>query len=181
MIVELTTLDLGDRRAPVEIRVNRRAKRLILKVDTIRGRAILTAPSKAAIPEAISFAQSRAAWVREQLATSNGARPFIPGAQIPFKGEPLIVVNEGGPRSAISVRRSEGDNPDHLIVGGDSAHVNRRIVDWMKKQARLTLTAHSDAFSAQTRRFSRTHHYSGYKIPLGLVRQQWRSFIFPGD
>lgn len=149
MIVEHMILDLGNRRTPVEIRVNRRAKRLILKVDTIRGRAIVTAPSKAAIPEALSFAQSRAAWVREQLAASDGARPFIPGAQIPFQGDPLIVVNEGGPRSAIIVRRPPADGPDHLVVGGDSTHVNRRIVDWMKKQARITLTAHADAFSAK--------------------------------
>ncbi len=148
MIVEYATLDLGDRQAPVEIRVNRRAKRLILKVDTIRARVIVTSPSKAAIPEAISFATSRAAWLREQLAASVGARPFVPGAEFPLEGAPHIVINEGGPRSRIRTDANADGRPA-LFVGGDPAHTNRRVADWLKKRARRTLTEQTDDFCAQ--------------------------------
>ena len=48
-----TEINIGARAAPLIARVNRRAKRLILKVDPIAGEIHVTAPSKRAVPEAI--------------------------------------------------------------------------------------------------------------------------------
>ncbi|MEM9169749.1 MAG: SprT family zinc-dependent metalloprotease [Pseudomonadota bacterium] len=139
-------LDLGDRRAPVTVRINRRARRFILRVDALKGGAVVTVPSKRAIPEGLAFAQSRADWVRRQLDDRPGPRPFTAGSAAPFRGEAHTVVNEGGARRA--VRRATGDPPS-LVVGGAPEHVNRRLVDWMKRQAREHFMARADAFAAQ--------------------------------
>lgn len=136
------TIDLGDRTAPLTARVNRRARRLIVKVDAVAGRVIVTAPSKRALPEAIDFARTRARWIMRQLDEGDGARPFADGVVFPYRGAPLCVVNEGGARAGV---RMDGER---LLAGGDSRYLNRRVTDWLKAQARQALTARADHYAA---------------------------------
>ncbi|MFZ5616406.1 MAG: M48 family metallopeptidase [Pseudomonadota bacterium] len=138
-----TTIDLGDRTLPLTARVNRRARRLIVTVDAISGRVIVTAPSNRALPEAVDFAKTRARWIRRQLTESDGAKPFGSGLVFPLRGAPVSVVNEGGPRGAV---RLVGDR---LIAGGEEAHLNRRITDWLKSEARRALTERADHFATR--------------------------------
>ncbi|HXI85817.1 MAG TPA: SprT family zinc-dependent metalloprotease [Parvularculaceae bacterium] len=130
------TLDLGDRLAPATLCVNRRAKRLIVKVDAISGRILVTAPSKRAVPEALRFAQTRAPWIKLRLAEGGAARPFFDGGVCPFRGVPHRVVNEGSSRAP--VRLAEGAPPS-IFIGGEPAHLNRRLVDWLKREAHKAL------------------------------------------
>ena len=138
-----TTLDLGDRTAPLTARVNRRARRLIVKVDSIQGRVYVTAPSKRALPEALEFAQSRVVWIRDQLRDGAPARPFRHGITFPFRDAELTVCNSGSPRDGVKLH---GRN---LIVGGLCDHVNRRVVDWLKREARRSLTERVDFYAGQ--------------------------------
>lgn len=137
-----TTIDLGDRCAPLTARVNRRARRLIVSVDSVSGRVFVTAPSKRALPEALAFARTRVNWINKQLDQSGGPKPFRDGLAIPFRGAPVWIVNDGGPRAGV---RLEGDR---LIAGGDRLHLNRRVTDWLKAQARITLTERADHYAA---------------------------------
>ncbi len=138
-----STIDLGERTAPLTARVNRRARRLIVKVDAISGRVIVTAPSKRALPEAIEFARTRARWIMRQLDECAGAKPFRDGVTFPFRGAPVSIVSDGGPRAGV---RLDGDR---LLAGGEARHVNRRVTDWLKSEARKTLTERADHHSAQ--------------------------------
>ena len=52
-----TEIDLGDRIAPLTAKINKRAKKLIVKVDPVAGRVLVTAPSKRSLPEALRFAE----------------------------------------------------------------------------------------------------------------------------
>jgi predicted metal-dependent hydrolase len=36
---------------------------------------------------------------------------------------------------------------DRLLAGGDARHINRRITDWLKAEARRTLTARADFYA----------------------------------
>ena len=45
-----TEIDLGDRIAPLTAKINKRAKKLIVKVDPVAGRVLVTAPSKRSLP-----------------------------------------------------------------------------------------------------------------------------------
>lgn len=136
-----TTIDLGDRTAPLVARINRRARRLIVTVDSVAGRVIVTAPSRRALPEALDFARTRARWISRQLNEGRCAKPFRSGLSFPFRGSDITIFNEGGPRSAVRL------SDRRLIVGGDEQHINRRTTEWLKAEARAVLTERADHFS----------------------------------
>lgn len=136
-----TTIDLGDRTAPLTARINRRARRLIVTVDAVSGRVFVTAPSKRALPEALDFAKTRARWICRQLEEGRGGKPFRDGLVIPFRGAPTLIVNEGGPRAGVRL------NGDRLLAGGEASHLNRRVTDWLKSEARRALTERADHYS----------------------------------
>lgn len=136
------TIDLGDRTAPLTTRVNRRARRLIVTVDSINGCVIVTAPSRRALPEAIDFAKTRAPWISRQLEDGGGAKPFRNGSIAPYRGAPKLIVLDGGPRAGV---RLDGDR---LLAGGDEKHLNRRVTDWMKAEAHRILTERVDHYAS---------------------------------
>lgn len=142
-------LDLGGRRAPLIARVNRRAKRLILKVDPAAGEIYVTAPSKRALPEAIAFARARADWIAGELDESLRARPFQPGQRVPLRGRAHHIAH--APSARRPVERREAPAPS-LVVGGDAAHLNRRLADWLKREARKDLTAATERYCAMLER-----------------------------
>ena len=145
MTITETQITLGGASAILDIRVNPRAKRLILKVDPVRGRILVTAPSKRAVPEAIAFAKSRAHWLEQQLATGARAIPFAAGDIAPFEGAPHRIIAAPDRRASVRLRRPASETaPGEISVGGDPAFVNRRMVDWLKTAARRRLTERAD-------------------------------------
>jgi len=174
MHIHQTTLDLQDGETPVEVRVNRRAKRLILKVDAVRGRAIVTAPSKQAIPEALAFARARGTWISEQLEQRLRGRPFSPGAICPFRGVSHVIFNAGPPRAQVKVTPPPSEETyGEIVVGGDPSHVNRRIIDWLKRQAKTILTEKVDYYSDMVGRKRGT-------ISVRDTRSRWGSCASDG-
>ncbi len=178
---EETTIDLGDRVAPLTARVNRRARRLIVTVDAITGRVFVTAPSKRALPEALDFAKTRARWITRQLDQSGGARPFRAGLVFPLRGAPVSVVNDGGPRAGV---RLDGDC---LFAGGDEKHLNRRITDWLKTEARRALTDRADHHAAALGRkrgaisIRDTRSRWGSCARNGALSFSWRLILAPPE
>lgn len=162
-----TTIDLGDRTAPLTARVNRRARRLIITVNSIGGKVIVTAPSKRAIPEALDFARNHTTWIKRRLAETTGALPFENGRVFPLRGHPVEIVNEGGLRAAIAL------NGDRLIVGGEPHHLNRRVTDWLKSEARRILTARADHYAGLLNRRRGT-------ISIRDTRSRWGSCATDG-
>ena len=132
-----TEINIDDRPQALVVRVNRRAKHLILKVDPYAGEIQVTAPSKRAVPEAIAFARERADWIASQLDEELRARPFEEGMTVPYLGTLHVLERCGRPRAPISV--SPGP-PARITAGGEKEHLNRRIVEWMKREARMALT-----------------------------------------
>lgn len=141
-----TEINIGARKAPLVARVNRRAKRLIVKVDPVAGEIHVTAPSKRTLPQAIAFAQERADWIEGQLNESLRGKPFAPGAVIPYCGADHIIIHSREPRAPVRLDNSAAPT---IQVGGDTAHVNRRVTDWLKKQARAKLTERADIYCAR--------------------------------
>jgi len=176
-----TTIDLGDRTAPLTARVNRRARRLIVTVDAVSGRVIVTAPSKRALPEALDFAKTRAGWISSQLDRSGGAKPFCDGLVIPLRGAPVSIVNEGGPRGAV---RLDGDR---LIAGGDARHLNRRVTEWLRTEARKALTERADHYAAAVGRkrgpitIRDTRSRWGSCARNGALSFSWRLILAPPE
>ncbi len=152
-----TEINIGAVSAPLVARVNRRAKKLIVKVDPVTGEILVTAPSRRTLPDAIAFAHERADWIAGQMKNAVRARPFAPNAIIPYRGVDHVIVQCGGPRAPVRV--DHGSGRDHatagaerrpeIRVGGAAEHVNRRLTDWLKKQARQRLIERADHYSAR--------------------------------
>lgn len=140
-----TEITIGERPTPLIARVNRRAKQLILKVDPVAGEILVTAPSKRTIPEAIKFAQDRIDWIAEQLSESLRGKPFAAGMRIPFTGVDHIIISDPSTRSAV---RLDDDLFPAIRVGGQPEHLNRRVSDWLKREARRRLTEKVDHYCA---------------------------------
>lgn len=175
-----TTIDLGDRSAPLTARVNRRARRLIVKVDPVKGRVIVTAPTKRALNDAIDFARTRARWIAGEL-DAGGARPFAPGATFPLRGAPVVVEAAGRGRDGVRLEA------DRLLAGGDPAHLNRRVTDWLKKEARTALTERVDHYAGLLERrrgpisIRDTRSRWGSCARDGALSFSWRLIMAPPD
>ena len=135
-------LPLSDRTLTAKVTVNRRAKRFILKVDPVAGIVHITSPTKRGIPDAITFAKANENWIRRELTNAVCARPFLPDVHFPFLDRTLKICHQGVART-----RLIATDDNRLLVGGDRAHINRRVTDWLKKQARSRLTMRADYYA----------------------------------
>ena len=177
------SVDLGDRLAPLVVRVNRRARRLIVRVDAVAGSVLVTAPSKRAIPEALRFARSKAGWIRRQFERGDSPRPFVAGGECPYRGVFHRIELDGPPRAP--VRRI--DDPPRLLIGGEAAHLNRRLTDWLKAEARRAIEArvavHAAALGRRVTRVCVRDQASrwGSCSSAGALSFSWRLILAPPD
>ncbi|MEL7030244.1 MAG: SprT family zinc-dependent metalloprotease [Pseudomonadota bacterium] len=175
-------LMIEGRPTPVRLRVNRRAKRLIVRVDPAEGAVVVTAPSKRALPEALDFAASRADWIAEQLASAPAPIPFRPGARVPFRGVEHLIVHVHATRTP--VRRVQGIAA-RLVVSGGAAHVPRRLEDWLRREARSLLSErcerHAAVLGRKVRRISVRDPRSrwGSCSSEGALSFSWRLVMAP--
>jgi len=133
-------LRIDGRPVEVTMQLNRRARRLIVKVHPSTGEVTVVAPSKSAFSEALEFARTESEWIARRL--KNVPRPvaFELGARIPLRGE-LHVIRRGEPRSRpVWVDRSE-DEPVIRVCGGNE-HTERRVFDFLKREARKSFDSH---------------------------------------
>ncbi len=166
-----TEINIGARATPLITRVNRRAKRLILKVDPVAGEIHVTAPSKRAVPEAIRFAHERIDWIASQLSDNLRAKPFVSGMKIPYEGADHIILHDEKLRGAPHI---DNELMPVIRVGGGPEHLNRRVCDWLKRQARKKLMERVDFHCAELGKKRRT-------LRIRDTRTRWGSCSSDGD
>ncbi|MEL6361057.1 MAG: SprT family zinc-dependent metalloprotease [Pseudomonadota bacterium] len=135
-----STITIDGRTVPINMRINRRAKRIILRIDRLHSSVTITVPSERRVKEALSFAETRRAWIKAQLENAARPSPFQDGTQFPLRGQKTDIVHVSKATHAIEL---DTDNR-RLLVSGDTPHINRRVTDWLKRQARIDLTARAD-------------------------------------
>src|SRR5471030_2207556 len=85
-------LRIDGRAVEVTMRLNPRARRLIVKVHPSTGEISVIAPSQRALDRALDFAQGEAPWISRQLARVPQKVALVPGARIPFLGREHEIV-----------------------------------------------------------------------------------------
>jgi predicted metal-dependent hydrolase len=143
---------------PIVLRRSARARRISLRVSRLDGRVTLTVPAKLAEKEALEFAESKADWLRRNLAERPVAEQVDIGTELPFQGE-LLTVQPGSGRA---VRK---ENEALLVPAGKVA---ARVQAFLKVEARQRLVAACDGFAARLGR-----DYS--RITLRDTRSRWGS------
>ena len=133
--------DIG---APVIIRVNPRARRIGLRIDSAERRVELVLPRSAAVQTGLRFLAAKREWVLTRLEALPQAVPFADGTIVPVLGVPHRIRLESAPALQL-VRIGDGE----IRVSGNPAYLARRVRDHLVAAARAELTLRARLLAAR--------------------------------
>ena len=167
----------------VRLKVNRRARRISLRIDPARGEAVAVAPSQRRLPEAASFARERARWAAERLAAQPAKRPFAPGTYAPLRGVPTLLA--AVPNASAARLVVEGGETV-IVSGGEGPAFARRVENLLRREALKDLTEatarHARALGLRvpTTAVADPRSRWGSCTPgRGAIRYSWRLVLAP--
>jgi predicted metal-dependent hydrolase len=128
-------LKIEGRAVEVSVKLNPRARRLIVKVHPTSGEVSVVAPSKKALERALEFARGQTDWIARQLAHVPSRVALVPGAHMPLRGVEHLIARGDGAHAPVWI----DDNAPIIRVGGRVEHAPRRLLDFLKRRARQTL------------------------------------------
>jgi predicted metal-dependent hydrolase len=133
-------LDLG---APVTIRVNPRARRLLLRIDASDRTVELVLPKGVPAEHGLRFLGAQRGWIAARLAALPQPVRFAEGAVVPVFGVPHRICRETGPAAAVAIVDGE------IRVRGAPEHAARRVRDFLVRLARQELGRRARLYAAQ--------------------------------
>lgn len=168
----------------VRLRRHRQARRYTLRIDAASREVVLTMPPRGSLMEAREFAQKHGAWIAARLKRLPKAAPFAHGADVPLRGASHRIVHRRGERGTVWTERST--NGERLLcVAGESVHLNRRVNDFLKREALRDLQAASRLYAGELgvtiRRISARDQSSrwGSCSSTGVLSFSWRLILAP--
>jgi predicted metal-dependent hydrolase len=184
--VEKAELEIDGDILPLILKRHRRARRMILRLDR-RGTAIvLTMPYRATRKSALEFARTQARWIRSRLESELQHIPFAEGSIIPLRGRAHAIRLKEGRRGTVRVAAPTGEAPGLIEVAGESAHLARRLTDWLKAECKKDVVAASLAYAkamdVTVRKVSVRDQASrwGSCSASGQLSFSWRLILAPG-
>jgi predicted metal-dependent hydrolase len=141
-IIEPALLAIQGRSIAVSFRRNARARRLVLRLSRDRCGVIVTLPPRVSRSEALDFARKSSRWIGERLKSEPADRPLRAGEEIVIRGGRRRIAHSGSRRGIVALTEAA------VIVSGDEAHLARRLVEWLKSQAKRDLLAASEFYAA---------------------------------
>jgi len=138
-------LRIDGRAVEVTLRLNPRARRLIVKVHPSTGEVTVVAPSRRALDHALEFARGESEWISRRLAHVPQPVVLDIGSRLPYRGEEFVVGRGSGGPAPVWADRAQGI----IRVSGHEAHAPRRILDFLKRDARKVLEARVMEYAAR--------------------------------
>lgn len=117
------------------------ARRFTLRVRAATRDIVLTMPARANVRQAQEFAQNQAGWIADRIARLPQQLPFRPGAKILLRGieRSLRHCPEAEPARRGPAWVEEREGMKVICAGGDLAHFERRVTDFLRREARRDL------------------------------------------
>jgi len=141
---------------PVTLKLNPRARRLIVKVHPSTGEVTVVAPSRRSLAHAMEFARKESDWIARRLAHVPEPVPLGLGRRILYRGEEHVIRYGDESRKPVWIERE--DDERIIRVTGRSEHAARRVLDFLKREARKVLNMralyYSDALGVKPRRIT---------------------------
>jgi predicted metal-dependent hydrolase len=168
----------------VRVRRHRQARRYTLRIHAASREVILTMPPRGSLREAKEFAQKHGGWIAARLCRLPVAAPFADGAAIPLRGVPHRIVHRPDTRGTVWTETA--DNGEALIcVAGQAPHVERRVSDYLRREAHRDLDASSrraaNELGVTVKRISVRDQSSrwGSCSTTGVLSYSWRLILAP--
>jgi len=168
----------------IKLRRHRRARRYTLRIHPTDRAAILTMPPRGTIAEAREFAKMHGGWIAARLGRLPKAAPFQPGTVVPLRGVPHRIVHRAGERGTVwTETRDSGEKI--LCVAGDAEYTERRVHDFLKREARKDLQKAAQIYAGElgvrVRRVSIRDQSSrwGSCTTAGSLSFSWRLILAP--
>jgi predicted metal-dependent hydrolase len=169
---------------PVRLRRHRQARRYTLRIDAASREVVLTLPLRGSLKDARDFAHKHGGWIAARLGRLPEAAPFQHGTEVPLRGVAHRIVHRRGHRGTVWTETDEAGNR-LLCVAGEAPHVDRRVADFLKREARRDLEAASRAHAAKLgvafKRISVRDQSSrwGSCSNSGMLSFSWRLILAP--
>jgi predicted metal-dependent hydrolase len=166
--------------APVSIRVSGRARRVAVRIDSVGSKVELVLPRSVPTAAGLRFLAAKREWIAARLATLPQPVPFAEGAIVPVLGVPHRIRHDrDSTRSPVEIVDGE------IRVGGDPAHLARRVRDHLVFTARVELAPRARRLAARIgRQVSRitvrdTKSRWGSCSGQGNLSFSWRLILAP--
>ena len=124
-----TILRVAEREIPLLVTRNPRARRISISLDG-SGAVRLTLPRRTPLRHGLEFAEDRADWIVDHLNALPARVPFAAGAVLPLLGVDHVIRHD--PAAQRGVWRADGV----IHVSGQAEHLPRRVLDFLKVEAR---------------------------------------------
>jgi predicted metal-dependent hydrolase len=168
----------------VRVRRHRQARRYTLRIQAATREVVLTIPPRGTLKEAREFAQKHGSWIATRLGRLPEAVRFAEGIEVPLRGVPHRIAHRRGARGTVWIETgSAGERL--LCVAGEAPHVDRRIGDFLRREAKRELEAASLQFAAALgvtiKRVSVRDQASrwGSCSTAGVLSYSWRLILAP--
>ena len=129
---------VGGRDVAVELREHATARRIVMRIAPGGEALRLTVPKRTPARTILDFLKRHEGWAADRLSKVARTQVVGDGSVLPFRGGVLTVRREAGRRAVSFKETAEGPV---LFVGGDEAHVARRVKDFLVREARRDLDA----------------------------------------
>jgi hypothetical protein len=174
----------GEARFAVSVRRRATARRFTLRVSNASGEIVLTLPERSDFKAAQAFAEAHGGWIAARVAKRPESVPFKAGQIIPLRGEPHRIVHWSAIRGTTKALR-DPDGAAVIAVSGESAHVARRVLDFLKREAlkdlSISVEKHTRALGVPARRIAVRDTASrwGSCSSSGSLNFSWRLILAP--
>jgi predicted metal-dependent hydrolase len=168
----------------VRLRRHRQARRYTLRVQAATREVVLTMPPRGSIKEARAFAEKHGAWIAARLGRLAEAAPFAHGTEMPLRGVLHRIVHRRNMRGTVWTE-TDAAGRRLICVAGEAPHVERRIADFLKREARRDLEAASRRYAQKLgvtiKRISVRDQVSrwGSCSTTGVLSYSWRLILAP--
>jgi predicted metal-dependent hydrolase len=168
----------------VRLRRHRQARRYTLRIQAATREVILTIPPRGTLKEAREFAQKHGGWIAVRLGRLPEAVRFAQGIVVPLRGVPHRIAHRRGVRGTVWIEAGS-DGQQLLCVAGEAPHIDRRIGDFLRREARRELEAASLRFAAdlgvRIKRVAVRDQASrwGSCSTTGVLSYSWRLILAP--
>ena len=159
------------------------ARRYTLRVRMARGDVVLTMPLRGSTKAAHDFARRHAAWVARRVGQLHRPVAFVPGALVPFGGEPHRLAAVPGLRRRAWADPAGGE--PRLCVSGPASAFADTLDRFLRAEARRALNAAVTRHAARVNRrvagltLRDTKSRWGSCTARGRLNFSWRLILAP--